>query len=63
MSERYQRLGPPPDEALARLMTMREALGITRVADITGLDRLGIPVVQAVTAFLALQCGLAGQGR
>lgn len=27
-------------------MRMRETLGITRVADITGLDRVGIPVVQ-----------------
>ena len=27
---------------------MRAAIGITRVADITGLDRIGIPVMQAV---------------
>ena len=56
-------LGPPPAEALARLMAMRDALGITRIADITGLDRIGIPVMQAVEAVLALERGLARQGR
>ncbi|QJP13372.1 YcaO-like family protein [Starkeya sp. ORNL1] len=44
--EQYSRFGPPPDATLAALMRMRETLGITRVADITGLDRVGIPVVQ-----------------
>jgi YcaO-like protein with predicted kinase domain len=62
MSQRYQRLGPPPDEALARLMTMRETLGITRVADITGLDRLGIPVVQAVRPFSLSNVVSQGKG-
>lgn len=46
--ERFGRLGPQPAEALARLMPMREAIGITRIADITGLDVVGIPVVQVV---------------
>lgn len=43
--------GPHPDgsaNALARLLPCLEALGITRLGDITGLDRVGIPVVQAV---------------
>ncbi len=44
--EQYSRFGPPPEATLAALMRMRETLGITRVADITGLDRVGIPVVQ-----------------
>ncbi|MDY7103224.1 MAG: YcaO-like family protein [Actinomycetota bacterium] len=34
-------------ETLARSMAHREALGITRVADITGLDTVAIPVVTA----------------
>lgn len=42
-----------PNEAAAldaanRLLRLRAALGITRVADLTGLDVVGIPVVQAV---------------
>lgn len=44
--EQYSRRGPPPEAALDALLSMRSALGITRVGDITGLDRLGIPVVQ-----------------
>jgi YcaO-like protein with predicted kinase domain len=34
--------------ALRRLMPRLDIMGITRLADITGLDRIGIPVVQAV---------------
>lgn len=34
--------------AADRLLRLRAALGITRVADLTGLDIVGIPVVQAV---------------
>lgn len=37
-----------PEAYLARLMPHLAAFGITRLADITGLDRIGIPVVQAV---------------
>ena len=62
MPQRYQRLGPPPDEVLARLMPMRGALGITRVADITGLDRLGIPVVQAARPFSLSNAVAQGKG-
>jgi ribosomal protein S12 methylthiotransferase accessory factor len=46
--ERPQRVGPPATETLAKLMSWLDAIGITRVADLTGLDRLGIPVMQAV---------------
>ena len=46
--QRYPRQGPEPGNLLQRLLGMRAALGITRVADITGLDRIGIPVMQAV---------------
>jgi YcaO-like protein with predicted kinase domain len=34
-----------PDETLRRIAPYREAMGITRVANLTGLDRIGIPVV------------------
>lgn len=35
----------PPEETLTHLRPCLEKAGITRVADITGLDRIGIPVV------------------
>lgn len=34
----------PPEETLARLRPLMSAMGITRVGNITGLDRIGIPV-------------------
>jgi ribosomal protein S12 methylthiotransferase accessory factor len=43
-------------------MTMRDTLGITRVADITGLDVLGIPVVQAVRPFSLSNAVSQGKG-
>jgi ribosomal protein S12 methylthiotransferase accessory factor len=38
----------PPDETLRRFGPLMPMLGITRLANITGLDRIGIPVVIAV---------------
>lgn len=38
----------PPEETLARVAPFLAQAGITRVADLTHLDELGIPVVQAV---------------
>jgi len=38
----------PPADTLARATPWLGEMGITRVANITGLDRLGIPVVMAV---------------
>lgn len=38
----------PPAETLARVKPWLEEVGISRVANVTGLDRLGIPVVMAV---------------
>jgi YcaO-like protein with predicted kinase domain len=35
----------PPEETLARVRPFMSAMGITRIANITGLDRIGIPVV------------------
>jgi ribosomal protein S12 methylthiotransferase accessory factor len=37
-----------PAETLRRIMPHLATMGITRVADVTGLDRLGIPVYQAI---------------
>lgn len=37
-----------PEETLQRLAPDLQAMGITRVADITGLDRIGIPVAMVV---------------
>ena len=34
-----------PDETLARLRPLLPAMGITRIANVTGLDRTGVPVV------------------
>ncbi|MFJ7270850.1 YcaO-like family protein [Streptomyces sp. NPDC099050] len=37
-----------PEETWARLGELRDSFGITRIADVTGLDTLGVPVVAAV---------------
>lgn len=37
-----------PDETIIRIRECASAIGITRLANITGLDRVGIPVAQAV---------------
>ncbi|APR85046.1 Hypothetical protein A7982_10395 [Minicystis rosea] len=37
-----------PDETVGRLTPILPALGITRVADVTGLDTLGVPVMMVV---------------
>jgi len=34
-----------PEQTIARVLPLRDAFGITRVANLTGLDRTGIPVV------------------
>ena len=50
----------PLDATLARIWPAARAAGVTRVADITGLDRVGIPVALAVrpaSAWLAVDAG------
>ena len=37
-----------PEETLARVEKLLPAAGITRVADITNLDRIGIPVFSSI---------------
>jgi YcaO-like protein with predicted kinase domain len=60
--QRYPRQGPSSDNVLQRLLGMRAALGITRVADITGLDRIGIPVMQAVRPYSLSNAVSQGKG-
>src|SRR5262245_40073595 len=38
----------PPAETVQRVQRVLPVLGITRVADVTGLDTIGIPVVMVV---------------
>ncbi|MBI5442312.1 MAG: YcaO-like family protein [Deltaproteobacteria bacterium] len=48
LTKRYREGTPrlvPPQETLERLRPLLPELGITRLANITGLDRIGIPVV------------------
>ncbi len=51
MPKRYRRgthRVAAPAETLARLRPLAAAMGITRLGNITGLDRIGIPVAVAV---------------
>jgi YcaO-like protein with predicted kinase domain len=34
-----------PDQTIARMMPLLSAFGVTRIANLTGLDRIGVPVV------------------
>ena len=38
----------PPAETLERIKSVIPEVGITRVADISGLDRVGLPVFSAI---------------
>lgn len=40
-----------PEETLERLLPLASAVGITRLANVTGLDEIGIPVVMAVRPY------------
>jgi ribosomal protein S12 methylthiotransferase accessory factor len=49
--KRYRRgthRAAPPGETLARVRPFLGRMGITRIADVTGLDRVGLPVVMVV---------------
>ena len=41
----------PLDATLERVLPHMQRIGVTRLADVTGLDRLGVPVVMAVRPF------------
>lgn len=46
--KRWQHRTVPPEVTFDRLFPLCETVGISRIADLTGLDRIGIPVFQAV---------------
>src|SRR5512135_1381696 len=43
----------PPEETMSRVEAKMPAAGITRVADITNLDRIGIPVFSSIRPMAA----------
>jgi ribosomal protein S12 methylthiotransferase accessory factor len=51
-----------PEETLALVMPLLPAFGVTRLADVTGLDTLGIPVVMAVRPTAATLSVSQGKG-
>lgn len=52
----------PPEETLARITPYFQRAGITRLADITGLDRIGIPVTLAIRPNSRTVVGSTGKG-
>ncbi|MEM9224084.1 MAG: YcaO-like family protein [Pseudomonadota bacterium] len=60
--KRWQHRTVEPDVTLGRLAPVLETVGITRVADLTGLDRIGIPVFQAVRPLGRLLSVSQGKG-
>jgi ribosomal protein S12 methylthiotransferase accessory factor len=51
-----------PAETLARILPLAPLAGVTRVADITGLDRLGVPVTLAIRPNARTLVGSSGKG-
>ncbi|WP_191090131.1 YcaO-like family protein [Histidinibacterium aquaticum] len=49
--KRWEQRTRPPDETLAALTPLYDEMGISRIADLTDLDRIGIPVAQAVRPY------------
>lgn len=56
------RHGDRPADLLPRLLPWLGAMGITRLGDVTGLDRLGIPVIQAVRPLALSNAVSQGKG-
>jgi ribosomal protein S12 methylthiotransferase accessory factor len=52
----------PPEDTLARISPHLALAGITRLADITGLDRIGIPVTLAIRPNARTVVGSTGKG-
>ncbi|MFN9426472.1 MAG: YcaO-like family protein, partial [Cyanobacteriota bacterium] len=52
----------PPEDTLARITPHLALAGITRLADITGLDRIGIPVTLAIRPNARTVLGSTGKG-
>jgi ribosomal protein S12 methylthiotransferase accessory factor len=51
-----------PDQLLGRLLPLCRRCGITRLGDLTGLDRMGLPVVQAVRPAALSEVTALGRG-
>ena len=51
-----------PEETYRTVRPLMEAIGVTRVADITGVDRIGIPVAAAVRPLAPIQVYSWGKG-
>ena len=51
-----------PEHTAAVLGPLRRQFGITRVADVTGLDRVGLPVVMVVRPESLSLCVAQGKG-
>ena len=51
-----------PRDTLARIQPLAGSAGVTRVADITGLDRIGIPVTLAIRPNARSLVGSSGKG-
>jgi YcaO-like protein with predicted kinase domain len=51
-----------PEETLARITPLAPLAGVTRVADITGLDRIGVPVTLAIRPNARTLVGSSGKG-
>ena len=58
----WQHRARAPEDTCARLRPVHQVAGITRVADLTGLDRIGIPVFQAVRPLGRLLSVSQGKG-
>lgn len=54
--------GSSPERTYERIVPLMPFLGVTRVADITGVDRLGIPVVGVVRPLSPIQAYSWGKG-
>jgi ribosomal protein S12 methylthiotransferase accessory factor len=52
----------PPEETLERILPCFKTVGVTRLANITGLDRIGFPVVLSVRPNAATLATDAGKG-
>jgi ribosomal protein S12 methylthiotransferase accessory factor len=51
-----------PEETLERIIPLLASAGITRVADVTGLDRIGVPTVQAMRPNAPTLANSSGKG-
>jgi ribosomal protein S12 methylthiotransferase accessory factor len=52
----------PPEETLERIRPLFPSAGITRIADVTGLDRIGIPIILAMRPNAPTLANSSGKG-